>query len=61
MDVGFLGRLIDTVDRVQEKQKAKERQLQELSDKVAALEVERVQLQRAVESAKSGLQVQFVQ
>lgn len=61
LDGRVIDRLIDTVDRAQEKQQATERQLQELSDKVAALEVERDQLQRAVESANSGLQVEFVQ
>ncbi|EIE21047.1 hypothetical protein COCSUDRAFT_43406 [Coccomyxa subellipsoidea C-169] len=40
----------------QEKQQATERQLQELSERVAALQMERDQLERAVESATSGLQ-----
>ena len=42
---------------VQEKQQATERLLQELSEKVTALQLERDQLQRAVESATSHCQV----
>lgn len=42
---------------VQEKQQATERQLLELSEKAAALELERDQLQRAVETATSDSQV----
>ncbi|EIE21060.1 hypothetical protein COCSUDRAFT_48255 [Coccomyxa subellipsoidea C-169] len=43
--------------RQKEKQQATERQLLELSEKAAALELERDQLQRAVETATSDSQV----
>ena len=42
---------------MQEKHQAEERRLKELADKVATLEHERDQLQRAVDSASSGPQV----
>ena len=44
----------------QEKQQAMERRLQELSEKVVALERDRDQLQRALNSATSGSEVQLV-
>lgn len=42
---------------LQERQQATERQLQELSERVAALELERDQLQRALETATNDSQV----
>jgi hypothetical protein len=42
---------------MQEKQKLSERQIEELSGRVSALELEKQELQRALEQARQGQQV----
>lgn len=44
-------------ERVQEKQKLSERQIEELSGRVSALELEKQELQRALEAAKHAHEV----
>ena len=54
-----IGKLAETVgvSGLQEKQKLSERQIEELSGRVSALELEKQELQRALEQARHGHQV----